>query len=586
MIILTVYIAALVMSLLLIPIFIKIAERQKFTYYPLIAFFISIANLGYVMTALSDTMRMALMSNTLTYLGGMFLPMFLFFELAKTYKIHLPHVIKYFLFFLSCSIVAMTMLYPHMTLFYTSAKIIGTNGVSVLITEKGPLYYVSPVVYLFYIILLTICLVHAFSKPKSYSYKNTAILSAIVLIMTITFVIHSFVQVESFILPLLHVACEIFLLVIMQRLNFHDVSNSIFHSLDDEDEHGYIMLDLKMNYLGCNATAQRFFPELTALKIDRPIQMQIRPKTEMQKMQNYIYVNIIQAVLKFKSSKSHNIAYVSKKDMEIKCVMRYAYYGGKSRKIGYIIELFDDTIQQEHIMLMSSYNDILKKEVARQVAQMRDMQDKMIMGIADLIENRDNSTGGHVKRTSGCIAIFIKELKKHKQRFYLTDDFCDNIVKAAPLHDLGKIAVADSILKKPGKFTPEEYDKMKEHAKKGAEIVGRVLSEIEDHSFVTVAQNIAHYHHEKWNGQGYPEGLMGIDIPVEARIMALADVFDALVSSRCYKGGIALDEAFDIIEDSLGTHFDPELGEIFLRCREEIKEYYGSIVTVSQKYSG
>lgn len=152
-------------------------------------------------------------------------------------------------------------------------------------------------------------------------------------------------------------------------------------------------------------------------------------------------------------------------------------------------------------------------------------------------------------------------------------------LKAAPMHDLGKIAVDDRVLRKPGSFTPEEFEEMKKHSEKGAEIVTQILDGVNDEEFVAIARNITHYHHEKWNGQGYPEQLSGIDIPLEARIMALADVFDALVSKRCYKEKMDYDKAFEIIEESLGSHFDPELGKLFLKCRENLEAYYDSVET-------
>ena len=145
------------------------------------------------------------------------------------------------------------------------------------------------------------------------------------------------------------------------------------------------------------------------------------------------------------------------------------------------------------------------------------------------------------------------------------------------MHDLGKIAVDDRILRKPGRFTPEEYEEMKKHSEKGAEIVAQILEGVEDDDFVQIAKNTAHYHHEKWNGEGYPCGLSGLDIPPEARIMALADVFDALVSKRCYKEKMDYDNAFRIIEESLGSHFDPELGKMFLHCRVKLEAYYNNI---------
>ena len=133
------------------------------------------------------------------------------------------------------------------------------------------------------------------------------------------------------------------------------------------------------------------------------------------------------------------------------------------------------------------------------------------------------------------------------------------------------------ILRKPGKFEPHEYEQMKKHSAEGARIVRQVLSNVDDAEFVQIAVNVAHYHHEKWNGNGYPEGLKEKEIPIEARIMAFADVFDALVSKRCYKDSFTFDKAFEIIKNDLGNHFDPELGPVFLQCREKLENFYSSL---------
>ncbi|MBR5866758.1 MAG: HD domain-containing protein, partial [Spirochaetaceae bacterium] len=126
------------------------------------------------------------------------------------------------------------------------------------------------------------------------------------------------------------------------------------------------------------------------------------------------------------------------------------------------------------------------------------------------------------------------------------------------------------------KYTPEEYEEMKRHSREGAIKIRKILGNVEDPYFVKVAVNIAYYHHEKWKGQGYPKGITGLNIPIEARIMALVDVFDALVSKRCYKDSFSYDEAFTIIKDSLGQHFDPDLGKLFLECRPELEIYYNN----------
>ena len=158
----------------------------------------------------------------------------------------------------------------------------------------------------------------------------------------------------------------------------------------------------------------------------------------------------------------------------------------------------------------------------------------------------------------------------------LTDDYIDLLTRAAPLHDIGKITVSDVVLKKPGKYTDEEFAIMKTHALKGREIINEVIGGIENEQYVEIAADIAAYHHEKWNGQGYSEGLSGDDIPLCARIMAIADVFDALISERCYKKPYSLDEAFGIIEESSGSHFDPILAGLFVDLRGEIEKYLNS----------
>lgn len=202
------------------------------------------------------------------------------------------------------------------------------------------------------------------------------------------------------------------------------------------------------------------------------------------------------------------------------------------------------------------------------------IQDSIIKGMAVMVESRDNSTGGHISRTSDCVKIFMEKLVQTELGAKITPEFSKAVIKAAPMHDLGKIAVDDAILRKPGKFTDEEYKVMKTHSAEGARIVRKVLAEVDDEEFKNIAINVAHYHHEKWNGTGYPENLRGEEIPFEARIMALADVFDALVSKRCYKESFDYDKAFQIIEESLGSHFDPELGRLFIECRPELEALY------------
>lgn len=222
-------------------------------------------------------------------------------------------------------------------------------------------------------------------------------------------------------------------------------------------------------------------------------------------------------------------------------------------------------------------NDIIEKtdEIKEQNKKIIYIQEQTIYGMANLIESRDSDTGEHVKRTSLYAELLGKAAKEagyHKE--IITDGYIELLKKAAPMHDIGKIVVSDSILKKPGKLTEEEFKKIQNHTIAGEKIIREVLSGIESEDYVKIAADIAVSHHERWDGNGYPYKLKGDEIPLEARIMAIADVFDALVSPRCYKDPFSTDEAFEIISLSRGTHFDPVLTDLFISKKDEVVKIF------------
>ncbi|MDD6102539.1 MAG: HD domain-containing protein [Clostridiales bacterium] len=210
-------------------------------------------------------------------------------------------------------------------------------------------------------------------------------------------------------------------------------------------------------------------------------------------------------------------------------------------------------------------------EIREQAGRIVRMQWDTIEGMAALIESRDGNTGEHVRKTRKYVQLIAEEM--YYRQLYpqeVDEKFVSTIVEAAPLHDVGKIKISDVILNKPGKFTEKEFSIMKSHAAIGGEIVGDILGKDADEYLVNMARDIASYHHEKWNGQGYPKGLKGKEIPLCARIMAVADVFDALISKRVYKEAMSIEEGFAEIERCSGSHFDPEIAEIFLEIKDKI----------------
>ncbi len=217
--------------------------------------------------------------------------------------------------------------------------------------------------------------------------------------------------------------------------------------------------------------------------------------------------------------------------------------------------------------------EVLKKseELVKQNKKIIDIQEQTIFGMASLIESRDSETGEHVKRTSLYVEILVNAAKEAGYYPDLIDEqYCELLRKAAPMHDVGKIAVSDIVLKKTGRLTQEEYTQIKNHTLAGEKVVSEVLGKIEGEEYVKLAKEVAKSHHEWWDGSGYPCALRGEEIPVSARIMAIADVFDALVSPRCYKDAYSSEEAFNLIRQSSGTHFDPVLVDLFINKKFEI----------------
>lgn len=238
-----------------------------------------------------------------------------------------------------------------------------------------------------------------------------------------------------------------------------------------------------------------------------------------------------------------------------------------------MFEIVNATDRYNYTQLLSKYNNNLRSEVEEKTKHIQNIQKKVLLGMANMVENRDGNTGGHIKRTSDVIEILVDSIREH-HILELDDKFCRAVIEAAPMHDLGKIAIDDGILRKPGRLTAEEFAVMQTHAEKSGELVESILKDVEDAYFVAVAKHMARHHHEKWNGSGYPDGKKGEDIPLEARIMAVADVYDALVSKRCYKEPMSFEDAAEVMMESMGSHFDPQMQDVFVKSRKKLEEYY------------
>ena len=564
--VLNIYAILFFISLIMLITLAIIGQKLNITHYVLLFAAIMISILGDYTISISDNLNMALMGQNMVYLGGVFTPILVLFCTMKLCYMKIPQLLWSTLVILASIVIGFVFTVQSSTLYYKKLEIGTAKGMTILIKDRGPMHNLY-MILLFGCVLMTLGVaIYSFFKKKNVSYKTLSFLLLGVVVTALCYLCERIFHLDFELVPIAYIIDELIFIGLIQKISQYEITESIAESLSENSKYGYIVFNKKGQYIGSNETAKLYFPALIEQRIDSYLNEEKTP---------VLYEKFVKRM--HSTGESDYEGMVEKDGKIFKCALKTIHRGLKKKKDGYMVEMQDDTQQQTYLRLLDNYNADLEKEVREKIEHINIMQQKIVLGMADMIENRDSNTGGHVKRTSAVVRIFTDELQKRSKEYNFTQEFLLNVAKAAPMHDLGKIAVDDRILRKPGRFTDEEFEEMKKHSEKGAEIVAQILEGVEDDEFVEIAKNVAHYHHEKWNGQGYPEGISGIDIPPEARIMALADVFDALVSKRCYKEKMDYENAFRIIEESLGSHFDPELGKMFLHCRAKLEAYYNTV---------
>jgi putative two-component system response regulator len=216
--------------------------------------------------------------------------------------------------------------------------------------------------------------------------------------------------------------------------------------------------------------------------------------------------------------------------------------------------------------------------IRERTSQLNRLQNSIVSVLANIVESRDKGTGGHIERTSAYIRILIEEMKRRGVYSDMISDWeTEKLISSARMHDLGKISITDLIVNKPGKLTDEEYEIMKTHAEEGERIIDKIIAQTGEGEFLRNARLFAGSHHERWDGKGYPNKLKGEEIPLQGRIMAIVDVYDALVSERPYKKAFTDEEAVQIIMQNAGVYYDPKIAEVFFEVKDIFKEVRAQI---------
>ena len=548
--------ATFLLSILMIGVI--LAKYKKLdTLFFLMGLSITINCLGRFMVSSAQTLETAIWGNRFMYLGGCYAPLLLSLVLFKVCNMNFPKIATIVMAAYSTIILLLVMTVGYSDIYYKEIELVISNGYSHLEKTYGPLHTLYPIMMAAYGVFLIAFVIRGIILRKRLSLKTVIGTGFTGFIIILAYIIEQIVDLNITLLSVGYLAAMILIIRFFDRINMYDMTANIVSFVENRGEFGYIVFDNKNRFISCNNYIVETFPEVENWIVDSTI-----PVSE-----STLYCEVVQFFLGKEWEKGGSkVINIDDKYFELN--VRPIQHGRK--QTGYVIEFTDRTLERKYYNSIENYNAQLEKEVQEKTADVLHVKDMMVLGMADMVESRDNNTGGHIKRTSAIVRVFAKKLCDYRIKLNLSEDFLRQVEKAAPMHDLGKIAIADSILRKPGKFDEKDYAEMKRHTTEGAKTVTSILKGVEDDEFVDIARNVALYHHEKWNGTGYPTGIAGAEIPIEARIMALADVFDALVSKRCYKDAFSYDKAFSIIEEDLGKHFDPELGKIFLECRDEL----------------
>lgn len=557
------YSVLLGISLALTLVYVCIWHRHFDVHFTLMFTFIPIANLGFLLMSVSSNLEEAVIANDIMYLGGCFLMLFIMMCILDQCGMKLPKPARVTFFMITFTIYASVLTAGWAPFFYTSLNIGKVDGATVLIKEYGIMHTLFYVMLGVYFLISIWALVYSYRKKNDVSNRTILLMSIPMGTSLLSYTVGKMLPIDINLVPLSYIFAQAFFLLIVNKTCLYDVSETHLDSLNEAGESGFLSFDFKFHFLGGNEAVKQFFPELREVKVDSASQdVPFLAEQAVNRLQSFI------------DNEDNDTSFYSRDGRTYIFDVDYLYDGKKKR--GYRIFITDDTKNQEYIALINRFNATLQEEVEEKTAHIAEMHDNLILSLATMVESRDNSTGGHIKRTSAGVRILVDEIMK-TNRLHLTREFRRAIIKAAPMHDLGKIAVPDAILQKPGRFEDWEYEKMKQHAAEGGRIVHQVLEGTDDEYFRRIAENVATYHHERWDGSGYPKGLKGLEIPLEARIMAIADVYDALVSKRVYKESMSFEQADKIIMEGMGKHFDKKLEPYYVAARPKLEAYYSSL---------
>lgn len=469
--------------------------------------------------------------------------------------IHIPKWLKGLMLVSGYVMTIITCTFDLNTLYYRSYSVKIVNGIPELVKVYGPLHSVYVAMACIYTAAVIMMYLYCRYLRKNNRRFFSRLLAAVAVAPTAAFLIEKMTGSGVELLPYGLIVSDVCLIYLIGN-RFYDLNEVALDVVYETSVDAVIIENMEHEFQGANKLARSIFPEFCRDGSRQRHKIDTAAFADRQRQLVALYQDKIP------------FEYENRKYQ-----IGYRTLIAHDKEVGYILTLKDITVELEHTKLLESYREELEKDVALKTAQLQNFQEKMLFGFSSVVENRRAGTGGHIRKTSLYASALGEELwQEGKYADIIKKDFLKRLQRVVVLHDIGKIVVPDRILEKSGKLTDEEYDLVKTHTVEGAKIVDILMKDTGDKKDYDMAREIVLYHHEYWNGSGYPEGLTRTQIPVAARIMAVADVFDALVSDRPYRPAYTVEKAFQILQEENETHFDPLILAVFMKIRPEIEK--------------
>ena len=509
---------------------------------------------GYYFMSISQTLEAAVFFNKLLYVGGCFLPLFTVLLIYQLSNIRIPKLLVTFLTLFSSIVFGLVLTIGKWQIYYTNIELCQGNGYTYLAKEYGPVHILYPIMLAIYFLTILNCMIYANKKRKEVSIKVILIIGATGVMVISLYIAEKLLNVNMALAPLGYIFGLALISKYYARINMYDLSSNISVSMEKMKDYGYIIFDHKYRFFHANELAKKLFPEIKTWVIDQMV-----PESD-----SYLYQTVIKYLMDWEDKDSGDRT-INVGEYYLKLHIRTISYGRKEN-VGYLLELTDCTSEQTYFSMMEEYNISMEQEIAAKTSELIKQQQQTnklflqtVIALSEAVDAKDRYTSGHSRRVA-------EYSRKIAARMGKSEELLDDIYYTGLLHDVGKIRVPVDIINKPGKLTDEEYNIIKIHPVTGYHI----LRSISESSSIAIA---AKYHHERYDGKGYPNGLSGTNIPEIARILGVADSYDAMTSNRSYRKALSQDVVRSELEKGKGTQFDPEIADIMIQLIDEDTHY-------------